>query len=101
LISVLRRPSDCSLFKSRLSSEGRIPGCALINESVFSKSPPGPPRFVDLTVFGARAALIRALGRFGLRFIAVALLRDHFKKQRMLSAISRACVSSAPWSITI
>src|SRR5262245_24427829 len=35
LISVLRRPSDCSLFKRRLSSDGRIPGCARINESTF------------------------------------------------------------------
>src|SRR5215467_79412 len=81
LISVSRRPSDCSRFRRRLISEGRIPGCALINESVFSRAPPWRPDFADLTdrvprftAFCARAALVPVLGRCRVRFIAVVLL---------------------------
>src|SRR6202021_3076600 len=48
LISVFRRLSDCFFFKNRLISEGRIPGCALIKESVFSRSLSWPC-FTDVT----------------------------------------------------
>src|ERR1700734_3304068 len=71
LISVLRKPSDCATFKSRLSSEGRIPGCALINASAFSVLPLERLSLVDL-------AKPVVLGRRCFRFIADNLFLGDF-----------------------
>jgi hypothetical protein len=79
LISVLRRASDCSLFKSRLSSEGRIPGCALISERVFSRRPLGRLTFADLTdrvLCMIGFWLDAVLAARGLRFVTIGLLLD-------------------------
>jgi hypothetical protein len=57
-----------------------MPGCVLINESVFSRSPTSRPGFADLTeralcltAFCARAALVLVLAPRDLRFITVVL----------------------------
>jgi hypothetical protein len=48
-MSVLRSPSVSALFKSRLISEGRIPGRFLISARVFSRSLPWRTGFAVLT----------------------------------------------------
>jgi hypothetical protein len=75
LISVFRRPSDCFLFKRRLSSLGRIPGCVLINESIFSRSPPWRPCFVDLT--DGALCLIALSARPSLFWVLVVFASSH------------------------
>jgi hypothetical protein len=92
LISVLRKPSVCSLFKNRLSSEGRIPGCILINESTLSRSSLWRPCFADLTdralcLTNLCVALVPVLDPCDLRFIAVVLLVGYSQSSRSLGKL--------------
>lgn len=89
-MSVARNASDCSRAKSRLISEGRIPGCARIRESTFSSWLPARTGFSTDRVPGfddpeGRATLALALELFRGRFIAI-----HFPSTQTGRFISRA-----------
>src|ERR1700691_876243 len=105
LISVARRPSDCSRFKSRLISEERIPGFAPINESTFSIWLPGRPGFAAFTdrllpfAGERRVVLIFVLGPCGFRFIAISssgTRPQKWHRHRAASPIPRLSDSKPP-----